>query len=73
MASYTAARDAVTKISEKYGHLDDKELEELGRINPKLRRKVERSLLAKDKIAGHAIITYGLSDLSCFNLLTLHR
>jgi hypothetical protein len=56
MASYKAAKEAVVKISEKFGHLDE-ELDRLERFDPALRQKVERSLLAKDKIAGHAIIT----------------
>ena len=57
MASYADAKEAVSQISEKFGHLDEAELDQLERINPELRRKVERRLLAKDKIAGHAIIT----------------
>ncbi len=51
------AKEAVSKIAEKFGHLDEEELEELERVNQALRQKVERSLLAKDKIAGHAILT----------------
>lgn len=57
MASYRAAKEAVLKISEKFGHLDEEEFDKLEQFDPALRRKVKQSLLAKDKIAGHAIIT----------------
>ena len=57
MASREAAKAAVLEISEKFGYLDEEELDKLERFDPALRQKVERSLLAKDKIAGHAIIT----------------
>lgn len=73
MASYEAAKEAVVKIAKEHGHLDDKWLEIMEQINPDMRREVEYSHLAKDKLAGHAIITYELSNPDCFALLTFHR
>ncbi|KAF2170402.1 hypothetical protein M409DRAFT_35953 [Zasmidium cellare ATCC 36951] len=74
MATRDAAKAAVQRISDKFGHLDEEELERLGRFDPALKRKVERSLLAKDELAGHAIITlaqniYGSNARFVFELL----
>lgn len=57
MATREAARAAVKSISEKFGHLEEEDLEQLEKLDPALKQRVERSLLAKDELAGHAIIT----------------
>lgn len=57
MESYEAAKEAVLRISKKFGHLDQKVLDKLEQFDPAVRREVEESLLAKDQLAGNAIIT----------------
>ena len=57
MASRAVAKAAVLEISKKFGHLGEETLAKLEQFDPAIRQEVEQSLLAKDKIAGHAIIT----------------
>lgn len=44
-------------IAKEYGFIQPSSLDEIGRIDPALRREVEESMLAKDKKIGHSIIT----------------
>ncbi|KAJ5716962.1 hypothetical protein N7488_002608 [Penicillium malachiteum] len=44
-------------IAKDYGFIDPSSLEEIGRINPAIRREVEEGMLAKDKKISHSVIT----------------
>ncbi|KAJ5511786.1 hypothetical protein N7453_003889 [Penicillium expansum] len=57
MATKDAAKEAVMGIAKEYGFIKPSSLDEIGRIDPALRREVEESMLAKDKKIGHSIIT----------------
>ncbi|KAJ5189913.1 hypothetical protein N7472_008927 [Penicillium cf. griseofulvum] len=57
MATKDAAKEAVMGIAKEYGFIQPSSLDEIGRIDPALRREVEESMLAKDKKIGHSIIT----------------
>lgn len=57
MASREAAKAAVSRISIKFGHLSEEVFDRLEQFDPALRRTVEESYLAKDRLAGHAITT----------------
>ncbi|CAG8933967.1 unnamed protein product [Penicillium salamii] len=57
MATKDAAKHAVMGIAKEYGFIQPSSLDEIGRIDPALRREVEESMLAKDKKIGHSILT----------------
>lgn len=57
MATKDAAKEAVMGIAKEYGFIQPSSLDEIGRINPALRREIEESMLAKDKKIAHSIIT----------------
>ncbi|KAJ6007726.1 hypothetical protein N7540_011702 [Penicillium herquei] len=57
MATKDAAKQDVMAITKDYGFIHPSTLDEIGRINPALRREVEEGMLAKDKKIAHSIIT----------------
>ncbi|KAJ5982538.1 hypothetical protein N7451_012638 [Penicillium sp. IBT 35674x] len=57
MATKNEAKEAVMGIAKDYGFIQPSSLDEIGRINPALRREIEESMLAKDKKIAHSIIT----------------
>ena len=57
MTSRNAAKNAVIGIAKEYGFIQPSSLDEIGRINPELRREIEESMLAKDKKIAHSIKT----------------
>ncbi|OQE11913.1 hypothetical protein PENFLA_c069G02111 [Penicillium flavigenum] len=57
MTSRHAAKNAVMGIAKEYGFIQPSSLDEIERFNPKLRREIEESMLAKDKKIGHSIET----------------
>jgi hypothetical protein len=57
MATKDAAKQAVMAIAKEYGFIQPSSLDEIGRINPALRREIEEGMLAKDKKIAHSIKT----------------
>ncbi|EEY19489.1 conserved hypothetical protein [Verticillium alfalfae VaMs.102] len=74
MASSQDAKRAVVAIGEKYGFVGEDIMEQIGQWNPSIRRTIEESMLAKDKLAAHSIKTlakniYGSDARFVFELL----
>lgn len=57
MASPQEAKRAVVAIAAKYGFIGDDIMEKIGQWNPSIRRTIEESMLAKDRLAAHSIKT----------------
>ncbi|KAM0648568.1 hypothetical protein ACHAO3_006559 [Verticillium nonalfalfae] len=74
MTSSEDAKRAVVAIGEKYGFVGEDIMEQIGQWNPSIRRTIEESMLAKDKLAAHSIKTlakniYGSDARFVFELL----
>lgn len=52
------AKAAVLELQRYYGHIGDDVMEAIGGWNPEVRRLLEESFLAKDRLAAHSIKTF---------------
>ncbi|KAM7185751.1 hypothetical protein V8F20_011688 [Naviculisporaceae sp. PSN 640] len=74
MATKAEAKEAVLSISRKFGFVGDDIMSQIEAWNPKIRRIIEESMLAKDTLAAHSIKTlarniYGSDARFVFELL----
>lgn len=58
MSSRDDAKEAVDSIGRKFGFVGDDIMGEIEQWRPDIRRILEESMLAKDRLAAHSIKTY---------------